>query len=322
MNFDWDFDAGRDGFVYRDDAFRGAAQPGYASGGWTDGASGGGLTVRLGGRDGADIAGMSGGWTRSFTLEEAQTVSLTLTFRMTQTAAYEAREYTEALLALDGVLKGIGGRDYLGRIAGDGNGGPGRSTGWQTVTIDLGELSEGAHNLTFGGHNNLKTDRNESSTIQFDDILLTGAATPDDGTDGPPPGVDAFEMRVIELTNAFRVENGRAPLEIDARLNAAAEGWSREMADGDFFRHSDTAGLLADQGYAMRALGENIAAGQQTPDAVVNAWISSSGHRANMLRTGFEDIGVGHVHLPEDPGGLRYKHYWTQIFATEADTIA
>jgi uncharacterized protein YkwD len=319
MRFSNDFDEGRGGYVYGDDAFRFTSEPGYASGkrtasGGVDGS--GALVVRLGGIDDADVGHISGGWSKSFTLEEAQSVTLTLSFKLTQSSDYEPNEYSEALVALDGDLVGVGGRDYLARIAGDGSGGPSRSTGWRTVEIDLGELEPGSHSLTLGGYNNAKTEAVERTTVHFDNVVVGGTSVAPAAVD-----LDAFEARVLELTNDYRAENGRAPLANDAKLNAAAEDWSREMAEGDFFRHS-TPDQVRDFGYEPVAWGENIAAGYRTPEAVVQGWIDSPGHRANLLSTSFEEIGIGYVYLSDDPGDLNYRHYWTQAFGTEADALA
>lgn len=337
MRMDWTFDAGADGFRYADDGFRFTKQPRYARGehAMDEGQEPGALKVSLGGIDGRDVTGMSGGWTRTFTLEEAGAVTLSFQVKMTMTGDYERDEYADALLSVDGQRIGFGGRDHLLRLRGDGDGGPDVSTGWKTVTVNLGTLSAGQHTLKFGGYNNKKTDANESTKLLFDNVSIrssddtggepipiptpTPTPTPVPPTPTPPPGtadLEAFEARVFELTNAFRVQNGRAALENDARLNDAAEGWSQAMAQGDFFRHSTPAQTEA-EGYAWRAWGENIAVGQQTPEAVVNGWINSPGHRANMLGANFRDIGIGHVYLEEDGGNLRYKHDWTQVFGTE-----
>ena len=130
-------------------------------------------------------------------------------------------------------------------------------------------------------------------------------------------GLEAFEARVLALTNEFRIANGKDPFANDTKLNAAAEDWSRSMATGDFFRHS-TPAQVEEQGYDWRAWGENIAAGYTTPEAVVNGWINSPGHRANMLSDNFEEMGVGYYYLANDTGSLNYRHYWTQTFGTEA----
>jgi uncharacterized protein YkwD len=315
MRRSWSFNGGRDGFGYADDAFRFTAQAKYAGGAW---AAGGGpdgsgtLRVTLGGIDNADIARMSGGWERSFTLDAAEHVVLTFRVRLTQSNAYEAGEFSEALVALDGVLVGTNGRDHVARVAGDGAGGPARTTGWKLVTLDLGELGPGRHELTLGGFSNRKTDANETTTLLIDDVVLRGAPA--------GPRLAAFEARVLELTNEFRAAHGKEPFANDAKLNAAAEDWSRSMAKGDFFRHSSPA-QVEEHGYDWRAWGENIAAGYATPEAVVQGWINSPGHRANLLSDSFREIGIGHYFLADDPGSLDYHHYWTQVFGTEAGQL-
>jgi uncharacterized protein YkwD len=317
----WNFNAGRDGFGYADDTFNFTSEPSYASGaraagGGSDGS--GALRVSLGGIDNADIDGMSGGWRKTFTLDGTEDVTLTFRVKLTQSNAYESDEFSQVMVALDDELVGVGGQDYVLRIAGDGAGGPNRSTGWKLVTIDLGELGPGQHTLTLGGFNNAKTEVTESTTLLFDDVKLEG--TPSDDTGGGDTGLAAFEAKVLELTNAFRVANGRSPLANDAKLNAAAEDWSQSMANGDFFRHS-TPDQVEEQGYDWRAWGENIAAGYATPEAVVNGWINSPGHRANMLSSNFEEIGIGYHYLANDAGSVNYHHYWTQVFGTEADAL-
>ena len=63
--------------------------------------------------------------------------------------------------------------------------------------------------------------------------------------------------------------------------------------------------MMKDFGITYRAAGENIAKGQSTPQMVVNAWMNSSGHRANILNSSFTEIGVGYVSS---------GNYWTQMF--------
>lgn len=67
-------------------------------------------------------------------------------------------------------------------------------------------------------------------------------------------------------------------------------------------------------------MGENIAAGQTTSQAVVDAWKGSSGHRANMLGS-WEDVGVGYEYLANDTGGVNYHHYRTMDFGTPSDAL-
>lgn len=63
-------------------------------------------------------------------------------------------------------------------------------------------------------------------------------------------------------------------------------------------------------------MGENIAAGQSTPESVVQGWINSSGHRANLLNADFTELGVGYTYLETDTGAVNYSRYWTQIFGS------
>jgi len=134
--------------------------------------------------------------------------------------------------------------------------------------------------------------------------------------------LDEIERAVVELTNALRAEHGLAPLAVDMALSQAAESHSRDMADNEVFGHrgSDGEGVGARvraAGYDWAAVGENIAAGQDTPAEVVNAWFASPGHRANILSDDFTAIGVGFV---ADTDGDGYGEYWTQVFAaTPAD---
>ena len=66
--------------------------------------------------------------------------------------------------------------------------------------------------------------------------------------------------------------------------------------------------MLQDFGVHYSAAGENIAAGQRSPEEVMNSWMNSSGHRANILNKNFDTIGIGFVE------GGKYGTYWTQLF--------
>lgn len=131
----------------------------------------------------------------------------------------------------------------------------------------------------------------------------------------------AFVNRVLELTNEFRAQNGLAPLKLNAELNAAADAHSQDMALQDYFSHTgkngsqpwDRAKIV---GYEARSMGENIAAGYQTPETVVQGWINSPGHRANMLNANYTELGVGYYYLANDTGRVNYNTYWTQLFGS------
>jgi len=122
--------------------------------------------------------------------------------------------------------------------------------------------------------------------------------------------ISEFEQQVVDLTNAERQKQGLAPLQIDKTLSKVARVKSQDMADNSYFSHqSPTYGspfdMMQQFGVSYRAAGENIAKGQQSPEQVVNAWMNSEGHRANILNANFTHIGVGHV---------SNGNYWTQQF--------
>lgn len=122
--------------------------------------------------------------------------------------------------------------------------------------------------------------------------------------------VSAYESEVIRLTNEARKQNGLAPLSTNWELSRVARYKSQDMVDKRYFSHtSPTYGSPFDMmkafGISYRAAGENIAYGQRTPQEVVNAWMNSPGHRANILNASFTQIGVGYV---------ANGNYWTQMF--------
>jgi len=102
-------------------------------------------------------------------------------------------------------------------------------------------------------------------------------------------------------------------LALDTAISNVARTKSKDMADNNYFAHqSPTYGSAGDMlkqfGIQWSAWGENIASEQKTPEAVVTAWMNSSGHRANILSSNFSKIGVGYA---INSNGTTY---WTQIF--------
>jgi uncharacterized YkwD family protein/spore coat assembly protein SafA len=130
------------------------------------------------------------------------------------------------------------------------------------------------------------------------------------------PNYDAtksIEEQVVQLTNQERAKNGLGPLIHDWELSRVARYKSVDMRDKNYFSHtSPTYGspftMMKNFGISYRAAAENIAAGQSTAQQVVNSWMNSSGHRANILSTRYKYIGVGYAQ-----GGSK-RHYWTQMF--------
>ncbi len=137
---------------------------------------------------------------------------------------------------------------------------------------------------------------------------------------GSAPGTELINQ-VVELTNAERAKAGLQPLELDLQLVDAAQDHSGDMAQDDFFSHTGADGSsvgsrVTDTGYQYSTVGENIAAGQTTAAEVVEGWMNSPGHRANILNANFTEIGIGYEYLANDTGSVNYNHYWTQVFGT------
>jgi uncharacterized YkwD family protein/spore coat assembly protein SafA len=123
----------------------------------------------------------------------------------------------------------------------------------------------------------------------------------------------SIESQVIQLTNQERAKNGLKTLAADWQLSRVARYKSADMRDKNYFSHtSPTYGspftMMKNFGINYRSAAENIAAGQRTPNEVVQSWMNSPGHRKNILSPTYTHIGVGHV------TGGNYGHYWTQMF--------
>ena len=172
--FSANFNTNADSFTYADNTFRGATQSNYASGTRvaSGGFTGGALRVLLGGVNNTLISGISGGWSRTFNLASPRALTLTFRYNLNQGKDYESSEISQMLASLDGVLLGISPADYVAQVAGNGNGGPNITTGWQQFTISLGTLPAGNHTLILGGYNNQKDSNKEQTTILIDDVTV------------------------------------------------------------------------------------------------------------------------------------------------------
>ena len=122
--------------------------------------------------------------------------------------------------------------------------------------------------------------------------------------------VVSYENEVIRLVNEIRTKNGLNTLKADWELSRVARYKSQDMKDNKYFSHTSPVygtpfNMIKNFGISYKSAAENIAKGQTTPQAVVNAWMNSSGHRANILNASFKRIGVGYV---------KNGNYWTQMF--------
>lgn len=133
------------------------------------------------------------------------------------------------------------------------------------------------------------------------------------------PNIDSIksvEEQVLKIVNQERSKAGLRPLQMDWELQRVARTKSQDMARNAYFSHqSPTYGspfdMMKSFGIKYRSAGENIASGQRTPQEVMDAWMNSSGHRANILKADFTHIGVGYFE------GGQYGHMWTQMFISK-----
>ncbi|MEV0523862.1 CAP domain-containing protein [Streptomyces sp. NPDC050439] len=126
-------------------------------------------------------------------------------------------------------------------------------------------------------------------------------------------GLAEWAAAVLRLTNAERSAARLRPLSPDPLLTAAAQAHSADMVARAFYSHTSPDGgepwhRASAAGSTHRAIGENIACGQRTPAEVVDGWMNSPGHRANILKPSFTHLGVGFA------AGGSAGTYWTQLF--------
>ncbi|PTA68050.1 CAP domain-containing protein [Deinococcus arcticus] len=151
--------------------------------------------------------------------------------------------------------------------------------------------------------------------------VTVGAAAP---APTPTPPAAGFAQRVLDLTNAARAAGATcgsaayAPvpaLSLNPQLTQAAQGHAADMAAQNYFSHTGKDGRTFAQrvtaaGYTWRAVAENIAAGQSTPEQVVTGWLKSEGHCKNIMSASYRELGVGYAQ------GGSYGHYWVQDFGS------
>jgi uncharacterized protein YkwD len=122
------------------------------------------------------------------------------------------------------------------------------------------------------------------------------------------------EGRLILLMNQTRAKVGLRPLKPSRLLGEVARAHSREMSAGNFFSHTNPAGLgpkerLEKAGFAWKAFGENIGCGQDSPEKILLTWMNGSDHRDTILDPGYSQVGIGLVR------GGECRTYWTALFA-------
>lgn len=130
-------------------------------------------------------------------------------------------------------------------------------------------------------------------------------------TEKPDAEALSYAEQVVALVNAERAKAGLSALEMNEDITAAANVRAKEIKQK--FAHtrpdgSSFSSALKEQGASFRGSGENIAWGQKSPEQVMNGWMDSDGHRANILNKNYKNIGVGYY---QDENGV---NYWVQLF--------
>ncbi|KAA8718487.1 CAP domain-containing protein [Pseudomonas cannabina] len=134
-------------------------------------------------------------------------------------------------------------------------------------------------------------------------------------------------QKILQMVNTARTQARQCgpqsyaattPLAWNQALGSAAQSHSQAMANNNFFDHKDREGRMPGDraelaGYAGQQVGENIAAGQDTARKVVDGWLASPGHCANLMNPGFRELGAAYAMDPKSDAGI----YWTAMFGTQ-----
>ncbi|MGW0733427.1 CAP domain-containing protein [Streptomyces sp. NPDC002851] len=156
-------------------------------------------------------------------------------------------------------------------------------------------------------------DRAEDRTSKPKAPPKTPSATPEKTAPSAPATNTevAAEAEVLSLVNKERAQKGCSPVRPDAELAELAGDFSEAMAEDGFFDHTDPSGRTPWDRAAAAGItdlgGENIARGQANAQSVMDSWMNSPGHRANILNCEYKTLGVGAHFAPGGP-------WWTQDF--------
>jgi uncharacterized protein YkwD len=214
---------------------------------------------------------------------------------------------------------GSGGSGGLGGSGGSGGSAGSKASGGSTGSG--GSAGKGGTSGT-GGTSGSGGAGGTGTTNPDDSVPSSAYCTP--VSDWQQAWTD-WENEVLELVNQRRAEGATcggvpykavAPLAKNPMLRCAARVHSVDMVERNFFDHTNPGGetpsdRIKKAGYKGSGSGENIAAGQRSPAAVMDTWMKSSGHCTNIMRGSYKYIGVGYYPGNSDS---QYGHYWTQNF--------
>ena len=157
-------------------------------------------------------------------------------------------------------------------------------------------------NYTISGNNVVWTDAAGNFTL-----TLKGSTDAGDYFDGT---ANEYVWEVLEEVNDEREDYGLTPLVLSQALTDSAQLRSAELIQQFSHTRPDGSDCFTALTKSYWSTGENIAAGQDSPDDVMDAWMNSTGHRANILKESFNKLGVGYTYS----GNSTYQHYWVQMF--------
>lgn len=190
-----------------------------------------------------------------------------------------------------------------------------------------GQLNGNTTTITFPGCNlpenkpettppseDTNTPESKPKTTPPSEDTSTPESKPETSTPENKPEADkelTFAEQVVELVNQERTKAGLNAVTLDQNIASAALVRAKEIETS--FSHTRPNGskfstALTEQGVTFKGAGENIAWGQKSPEAVMQAWMNSEGHRANILNKNFTKIGVGYY---QNAAG---RNFWTQLF--------
>lgn len=154
-------------------------------------------------------------------------------------------------------------------------------------------------------------------TVAFAAFAAMGASAPS------AEALDSDEVAILDTINSYRAQSGLGPLSLDQRLNDIARWMADDMANNNYFSHTDSQGrdpfTRMDQlGYALNTWrGENLVAGTETSAAAFDMWRTSEGHNANMLGANYTVVGIARAYNP----GSTFGWYWATEFGGQALSV-
>ena len=182
---------------------------------------------------------------------------------------------------------------------------------WSSLVNGNGNNNTNCNNGNGSNTNNGNTNNGNTNNGNTDNGNTNNGNTDNGNSNNGSTSNKTYTQQVVDLVNAERAKAGLAPLTIDANVEKAANVRANEIQTS--FDHvrpngSSFSTALREQSVNFQGAGENIAWGQKTPEEVMNAWMNSAGHRANILNKNFTHIGVGNL---QNSAGTQY---WVQLF--------